>query len=571
MRLTSNVSVTRFLHHARRHGTRTAAGLLRRDSGWRRIANAALPLVSVLLLLAGCGSRETAVQRGNRDQILERGTGADVADLDPQTATNIVEMDVVSTLFEGLVTEDPKDLHPVPAVADTWDISADGLSYTFHLRPDARWSDNTPVTSADFVASWRRILTPSLAAENAGLLYVIQGAEAFNKGTTTDFSQVGVSAPDPHTLRVQLEHPTTYFLSLLTHPAWSPVPIRTIGKFGGVAERGNVWTKPGNLVGNGAFVLKTWRPNQEVLVEKSPTYWDAAQVKLHAIRFRPYDSVDASERAFRAGQLHVTYVLPYGKLDTYRHDAPQYLRSDPYLNTYFLRLNTTRAPLEDERIRRALALAIDRDTLVSRVLRGGQVPATAITPPGLPHYTPPSGLGFDPAKARQLLTEAGHPDGKDLPPIELLFNTSENLRVIAEALQEMWHRELGINVPLVNQEYKVVLSQRRAGQFQMILGDWVGDYLDANTFLEPWRRDSPNNYTGWGSVQYDALLFAAARDPNPVARAAQLAHAESLLLAAAPIIPLYYNTHTYLLQTSVKGWYPTLLDHHPYKYVSLQP
>jgi oligopeptide transport system substrate-binding protein len=521
--------------------------------------------------LASCAKRETAVERGNREQILERGAGADVADLDPQTAINISEMDAVSTLFEGLVTEDPVDLHPVPGVSDRWDVSADGLTYTFHLRPDARWSDQSPVTAADFVASWRRILTPSLAAENAGLLYVVLGAEAFNKGVAPDFSQVGVSAPDPHTLRVRLEHPTTYFLSLLTHPAWLPVPVHVIEKFGGVADRGNRWTRPGNLVGNGAFVLKTWRPNQEVLVEKSPTYWDAAHVKLHAIRFHPYDSIDAAERAFRAGQLHVTYVLPYGKLETYRREGPQYLRSDPYLNTYFLRLNTTRAPLEDERIRRALALSIDRDALVSRVLRGGQTPATALTPPGLPDYTPPSGLASDIAAAHQLLAETGHGDGKGLPPIELLFNTSENLRLVAEALQEMWRRELGLNVQLVNQEYKVVLSQRRAGQFQIILGDWVGDYLDASTFLDIWRGGSPNNYTGWGNVEYDALLFAAARDPNPATRSAQLQRAESLLLAAAPIIPLYYNTHTYLLQPSVHGWHPTLLDHHPYKYVSLQP
>jgi oligopeptide transport system substrate-binding protein len=523
------------------------------------------------VLVAGCAKRETAVVQGNREQVLYRGTGAEVTDLDPQTSVNITEMDVVSALFEGLVTEDPVDLHPVPGVAERWDQSADGLTYTFYLRHDAKWSDGSPVTAADFVASWQRMLTPSLAAENASLLYVLQGAEAYHKGANNDFGQVGVRAVDTTTLRVTLEHPTPYFLALLTHAAWLPVPVQTIEKFGPRADRGNRWTRPGNLIGNGAFVLKVWRPGDEVVVEKSPTYWDAAHVRLHAIHFRPYESVDAAERAFRARQLHVTYVLPFGKADAYRRDAPQFLRSDAYLNTYFVRLNTTRRPLDDDRVRRALSLAIDRDALVQHVLHGGQSPATAITPPGLPGYTPPSGPAFDANAAATLLAEAGYPRGQGLPTIELLFNSSENLRIVAEALQEMWRRELGVHVQLVNQEFKVVLSERRAGHYQLLLSDWVGDYLDASTFLDPWRSDSGNNHTGWSNVDYDALLFAAARNPDPAARTAQLEKAEALLLNAAPIIPLYYNAHTFLLQPAVKGWHPTLLDHHPYKSVWLEP
>jgi oligopeptide transport system substrate-binding protein len=527
-------------------------------------------LVGLAAFFASCAKRETAVERGNRTQTLERGAGPDVADLDPQLAVNLPEMDVASALFEGLVVEDPVDLHPVPGVAERWDISADGLTYTFSLRPSAKWSDGSVVTADDFVASWRRALTPTLAAENAGLLYVIQGAEAFHKGVNPDFAQVGVRAVNPHTLVVKLEHPAPYFLSLLTHAVWLPVPMATIGKFGAAAERGNRWTRPENFVGNGAFTLKTWRPNQEIVVEKSATYWDAAHVRLHAIRFHPFDSMDAAERAFRAGQLHVTYVLPYGKIETYRREAPQFLRSDPYLNTYFLRLNTTQPVLADARVRRALALAIDRSALVEKVLHGGQEPATAITPRGLPGYTPPPGLATDSAAARQLLSDAGYGPDHPLPHLILLFNTSENLRLVAEALQEMWRRELGITVELVNQEYKVVLSERRAGHFQLILGDWVGDYLDASTFLTPWQRDSPNNHTGWGSAEYDALLFAAMRDANLATRALAMQKAEALLLDAAPIIPLFYNAHTFLLQPSVKGWQPTLLDHHPYKDVWLE-
>lgn len=529
-----------------------------------------LGFLAALSLLSGCLKRESNVQRGDREGVLHRGIGADPTDLDPHVATNLAEVDLVSALFEGLVVEDPVDLHPAPGVAARWEVSPDQLTYTFYLRPEAKWSDGKPVTAEDFVASWRRVLTPSLGAENAGMLYVLQGAEAFHKGATKDFATVGVKATDARTLRVTLEHPAIYFLSLLTHAAWLPVPLSTVSAHGDAYSRGVPWTRPGRFVGNGAFQLKAWHPNREIVVEKSATYWDAARVRLNGIAFYPIESLDAEERAFRSGQLHVTYVLPYGKVDAYRQNSPQFLRTDPYLNTYFFRLNVRQAPLNNERVRRALALAVDRTAIVEKILRGGQKPATAVTPPGLPGYTPPPGAVSNVATARTLLAEAGFPGGKGLPPLEMLYNTSANHRLIAEAVQEMWRRELGVDVRLINQEFKVVLSERRAGRYQILLSDWVGDYLDASTFLDLWRSDNGNNHTGWASREYDALMFAAARTADPVARAADMQKAEALMLAAAPVIPLYYNTHVFLVQPSVKGWNPTLLDHHPYKHVWLE-
>jgi len=486
-----------------------------------------------LLVVTGCLKREPAVQSGNREQVLHRGTGYEVGDLDPQLATNIAEADICSALFEGLVAEDPVDLHPVPGVAERWEVSPDRLTYTFHLRGDARWSNGTAVTARDFVDAWRRILTPSFGAGNADLLYVVQGAEAYHKGITKDFTQVGVSATDARTLRVTLENPAPYFLSLLSHPAWAPVPLAVIAASGAPDDRGNAWTRPGHLVGNGPFTLKSWEPNKRIIVEKAPTYWDAEHVRLNAIHFYPIDSVDAEERAFRAGQLHVTYVLPFGKIDAYRRDAPQFLRVDPYLNTYFFRLNVRRPPFGDERVRRALALAVDREAIVNKILHGGQQAATAMTPPGLPGYLPPPGAPADFAAARRLLAEAGFPEGKGLPVIELLYNTSENHRVLAEAVQEMWRRELGLEVRLVNEEFKVVLTERRAGRYQILLSDWVGDYPDPATFLDLWRSDSGNNHTGWSSPDYDARLFAAARTVDPADRARHLRGAEALVLASA--------------------------------------
>ncbi|MEO6873753.1 MAG: peptide ABC transporter substrate-binding protein, partial [Opitutaceae bacterium] len=527
-------------------------------------------LFVAILSASGCAKRETAVQSGNRDQVLHRGIGSEVSDLDPQLAANIAEGDIASALFEGLVVEDPVDLHPEPGVAESWEVSSDQLTYLFHLRTNARWSNGSPVTAQDFVASWRRILTPTLGASNADLLQLIQGAEAFHKGLTQDFATVGVTAVDAHTLRVRLEHSAPYFLSLLTNPAWSPVPLAVIAANGSTTERGNRWARPETFVGNGPFILKSWEPNRRIIVERSPNYWDVVHVRLTAIHFYPIESIDAEERAFRAGQLHLTYVLPFGKVDTYRREAPQLLRTDPYLNTYFFRLNLQRPPFGDERVRRALAEAIDRSAIVEKILHGGQIAATAITPPGLPGYTPPTGLVMDLPAARQLLVDAGFPGGKGLPPIELLYNTSENHQVIAEAVQEMWRRNLGVEVRLVRQEFKVVISERRAGNYQILLSDWVGDYLDPTTFLDLWRTDGGNNHTGWTNPTYDSLLFGAARVTDPTERANQLKQAESLMLAAAPIIPLYYNTHVFLLQPSVKGWHPTLLDHHPYKHVWLE-
>jgi oligopeptide transport system substrate-binding protein len=433
-----------------------------------------------------------------------------------------------------------------------------------------RWSNGTPLTAEDFVSSWRRVLTPSLAAPNASLLYVLQGAEAFAKGAEKDFGTVGVKAPDPRTVQVTLAQPTPYFLSLLSHPAWMPVPVAVIAASGAVAERGNAWTRPGKLVGNGPFMLQSWEPNQRLVVVKSPTYWDAATVRLNAIHFHPIDSVDAEERAFRAGQLHITYALPFSKVEAYRRDSPQLLRVDPYLNTYFLRFNVARPFLNEPRLRRALALAIDRSAIVNKVLRGGQLPAEAFTPPGTAGYTPAAHLPTDFAEARRLLAEAGYPGGKGLPTFELLLGSSENHRLTAEAIQEMWRRELGVQVRLVSQEFKSVLAQRRTGDYQILFSDWVGDYLDPNTFLDVWRSDSGNNYTGWSNPAYDSLLRSASLTTDPAARFALFQQAEKLLLDAAPLAPLYYNSHIFLLRPAVKGWHPTLLDHHPYKHVWLE-
>jgi len=520
-------------------------------------------------IFTGCGRRESPVDRGNRERILHRGISHDLASLDPHLATQTSDYSVLSALLEGLAAEDPVDLHPVPGVAERWEISPDGLSYTFFLRANAKWSNGDPVTAKDFVGSWQRILTPSLGSDYANLFFIIEGAEAFNKGLA-GFEQVGLRAPDARTLHVKLEHPSAYFLSLLTHMAWLPVHLGSIEKSGSSTDRNNAWAVPGRFIGNGPFNLTAWREGQEIVVEKSATYWDNSTVRLQGIHFHAIDSIDVEERAFRARQLHITEAMPPAKIDSYRRDSPQLLRTDPLLGTYFYRLNTTRPFLNDVKIRRALALAVDRKAIVEKILRAGQLPAVALTPPGTAGYTAQTSLPTDFAAARQLLVEAGYPGGKGLPAFELLFNTSESHRLVAEAIQEMWRRELGVEVRLANQELKGTLEARRAGNYQIMRAVWMADFIDPATFLDIWHSDSGNNYTGWKNQDYDALLFTAARESKPASRMALLQKAEALLLAEAPMIPIYHYTHVFLIQPSVKGWNSTLLDHHPYKHVWLE-
>jgi oligopeptide transport system substrate-binding protein len=518
--------------------------------------------------LAGC-SRATDVSAGDRSQVLHRGIGPEPADLDPHMATQTSYYTVLSAILEGLTSEDPTDLHAVPGVAEHWDTSPDGLTYTFHLRGDARWSNGDPVTAQDFIGSWRRMLTPSLGAAYASQLYLIEGAEAFNKGDS-DFSRVGLRAKDSHTLTVALEHPAPWFLSLLASPAWMPVHLPTVAKFGGVAERGNPWATPGRWVGNGPFVLTSWHRGQDIVVTRSQTYWDSGGVRLREIHFHAFDSVDAEERAFRAGQLHVTETIPPDKIDAYRRDTPGVLRVDPLLGTFFLRVNVRRPGLNDARIRLALALAVDRSAIVEKLLRGGQLPAFSFTPAGIGGYAPERVQQGGIEDARRLLSESGHPGGAGLPAYDLLYNTSESHRTIAEAVQEMWRRDLGIRVRLVNEDFKSTEESRSSGAYDLLRSAWIADYEDPSAFLEIWRGDSSNNFTGWSNADYDNLLFTAARTADPAARNALYGKAERLLLTEAPIIPIYHYAHVFLIRPSVRGWHPTLLDHHPYKGVWLE-
>ncbi len=518
---------------------------------------------------SGCKKRETDVERGIREQVLHRGLSADLKGLDPHLETGLPEINVISALFEGLVGEHPETGAPVPAVAERWESSADGLVWTFHLRPNAKWSNGEPVTAHDFVASIRRVLTKSLTADNVAMLFVLANAESWYQGGLTDFAQVGVLALDDRKLRLTLAHPAPYLLSLLAHPIWYPVHLPTLEKNGGSTKRDTRWTEPATLVGNGPFVLKVNRRSEVIIVDKSPTYWDAAAVRLNSIHFHPAADVDGEERAFRAGQLHITEALPVAKVDSYRKDNSPALRISPFLDTYFYRLNTTRPGLDSPLVRRALSLAIDRRVITEKITRGGQQPAAAFTPTGTGGYAPPVVLRTDLAEARSLLAAAGFPEGRGLPPLEIMINTSGNHRVIAEAIQQMW-RQLGVPVAVNNMEMASLFAKRRALDYSVMRAEWVADFADPKSFLDVFRGGSSNNHTGWNSLRYDALLHAADRTADPVARHGLLAQAETVLLDELPIIPIYHFTTVRLVHPAVRGWHPLPLDRHPYKHVWLE-
>lgn len=536
---------------------------------FRRTAGALAGIA--VLAAAGCHRRETRVQSGDRTQTLYWGNGAEPQDLDPQIVTGVPEDHILTALLEGLVSEDPHDLHPVPGVAKSWDVSPDGLVYTFHLRADARWSNGRPVTAQDFVGSYRRILTPALAAQYAYMLYPVAGARAFNEGKLTDFSKVGFKALDARTLRVTLRHPTPYLLSLMNHYSWFPVYLPEIERAGGLTRRGTDWTRPGNFVGNGPFVLKAWEPNRVIVVDKSPTYWDRRHVRLNEIRFYPTESADTEDLMFRAGQLHVTDTVPLAKIPWYRKHDPAVLHSDPYLGVSFYRFNVTRPPLNDVRVRRALALAVDRESLVRDVLKGGQQPAYSFIPsvPTAGFVTRPW-FHEDVAAARRLLAAAGYPGGRGFPKVELLYNTLEANRTIAEAIQQMWRRNLGIEVGLVNEEWKVYLDSERTMNYQIERAAWIADYIHPQTFADMWATGGGNNETGWSDPTYDRLLAEVGRMKTNAERNTIYHRLNRILMEQMPILPLYFYTRNHLVATSVHGYYPTLLDEHPWKYIYLK-
>ena len=518
-----------------------------------------------VLFTASCSHRETQVTQATREKILLVGNRSEPSDLDPHTISGVPEKNIVGTLFEGLTRTDPATLEPRPGVAERWDVSADALTYTFHLRADAKWSDGKTVTAQDFLVSFKRVLSPALAADSADEMYPVVNAEAYHKGTLKDFNQVGFRAIDERTFEMRLRHPAGFLLKSMATRIWYPVPVHAIEKFAPLTQRGSAWTRPGNLVGNGPFVLHTWEPNRFVEVRRSPTYWNRATVLLNGVRFIPLEGESAEEAAFRAGQLHITGSVPTTKLDVYRKNAPELLRIHPYSGVYYYSFNVTKPPFNDVRLRRALAMAVDRESIVKNITRAGETPAYHFTIEGIDGYVSHARTRLDFDAARKLLAEAGYPRGQGLPPIRLLFNTAENHRAIAEAVQQTWKRELGIELKLENQEWRVYLESMKQKDYDISRAGLIMEPYDPSQFLKVFASPTGFNRTGWSDPDFSRLYEEVMNTANREQREVLMQRMEQILTDAMPILPIYYYTNQYLIDPSVHGMVENLLANVPYE------
>ena len=501
------------------------------------------------------------------EQVLHRGNGAEPETLDPAKSTGVTESNIQYEIFEGLTTYSP-DGEVVPGVAEKWEVSDDGKTYTFHLR-DSKWSNGDPVTAEDFVYSWRRVVDPATASDYAPIFDVIASAEQIRKGEEKDLTKLGVTATDPKTFTVSLAKSAPYFLGLIRHSSFLPVSKATVDKFG------QDWTKPGNIVGNGAFTLSEWTPQASLTVVKNPNYYDAANVKLEKIVYYPTEDISEEFKRYRNGELQITYEVPSDQIGYIEANLKDEYEAKPYLGTYYYVVNTTRENGAKKEVREALALAIDRETIADKVTGGSFLPAYSWVPPGTPDYATQYVSFKDMpmaeriAKAKELLAGAGFTAEKPLK-LELLYNTSENHKKIAVAIQDMW-KQVGVDATLNNQEWQVYLDTRDNKQFDVARAAWIGDYADPVTFLDLFLSDAGvRNDAGYNNAEFDKLVKDSFGITDPKARMASLEKAEQMFLADLPIIPILHYKTKHMVSKKVAGWAYNNLDFHMGRYMSIQ-
>ena len=525
----------------------------------------AIPLAVVCLggvLFSGCWKPEPVA-----DVVIVNGNEPE--SLDPAIVTGISEMRITKSLFEGLLRLDPHDARPIPGLAESWTISPDGRNYIFHLRTNALWSTGEPITSRDVIYSWLRALDPATAADYAGQLFYLKNAEDFYLGKIKDSAQVGIHTPDPWTVQVELNAPVAFFLELCTFSAFGVVPQKVIEKYG------DRWLHQRPLPCSGPFELVAWKLNDKVRIRKNPRYWDAAHTGSEIIDILPIGSPNAALNLYETGIADIVWdkdLVPVELLDilTKRPDFHTF----SYLGTYFYRFNVTRKPFDDRRVRQAFAFATDKGRIVHKLTQGGEKPANHFVPDGVAHYTSPELTRFDLEKARALLAEAGFPGGRGFPPVQYTFysgagGSGKMQEKIAVEIQQMWREALGIQLELRQIERKVFLSSQSRLDYDISASSWIGDYNDANTFLDMYLSNSGNNRTGWKNPQYDDLIHAANLQTDLEKRAGIFRQAEKLLVSEeAPIVPLYfYAGFNYFNPSNIAGIFQNILDEHPMQYL----
>lgn len=624
-----------------------------------------LALVLVAVTLAGCSaSAKNGLYFGKTTppagQVLRYVTGSEPESLDPQISSGQPEARIYMAIFEGLTDYDPKNMQPIPAIAERWDVNNDSSEFVFHLRHNARWSNGDPITAQDFVYSMRRALSPELASRSAYLAYYIKNAQAYNEGdvfvrdprtnefllekdyaiadaasasttatpvppateaseyppTTQDLAadtafhqlmhaparlalpgdekgrakladknpklkaalagkefvpvkaeDMGVEAVDDYTYRISLVQSAPFFLGLTGHQLFRLVPRKAIEKYGDAK-----WTQPGNIVTCGPFKMKAWKPYDEIVVERDPMYWDAANVHLDQISFYPVEDNSAIMSLYKAGEVDafLNHTVPTAWLD-YIRQLKDYMDAPEAANDYYL-INTTKAPMNDVRVRKAFNMAIDKVAFAQ--WRKVTKPTTSFVPEGIfPGYPRVTGDEYNPARAKQLLAEAGYADPKKFPvnQVEITYNTTSNNKAIAEFVQAQWKQNLGITVTIKNMEFKTFLVQRSNLDYKgFARGAWSADYMDPYTFLSLFYTPKGDNGTGWWDAKYAAMLDEANRTLDKQKRYEILAKAEKYMLDAQPVIPLDIPATSWMKKPYVKGLYPNPMTLHAWKFVYIE-
>lgn len=527
-------------------------------------------------LLAACGEQRSATTKQTTNAaaaaaapgeiVLNRGNAAEPLSLDPHHANSVWEDNILGDLMIGLTT-DSVDGEPIPGAAEKWEQSEDGKTWTFHLR-DHLWSDGQPVTAEDFVFAWRRILDPKTASPYGYYLYLIKNAEAVN-ASKMPLTALGVKAPDAKTLVVELEHPAPYLLEYLMHFTTSPLPRHL------VEARGDAWTKAGTYVSNGPYNLAEWSPNDHVTLLKNKSFYDADNVKIDRAIFYPTTDYGAALKRLRAGELDIQDRMPAQEIDWLKKNMPEIVRLDPILVTELLVCNMTRKPFDDVRVREALSLALDRETIVNKIEKVGDPPAYGMIPPATANYPGGVALSFKNMpfperlkRARDLMREAGFGPDKLLRTSLLIRSAAPDRRRIPVAIQQMW-TQIYVDAQILQLDASIFYNTIETGDFDIANAGWSADFNDASTFLELLRKDNPNNWGHYNNPEYDKLLDQAGNALDLEQRGEILAMAEATALKDHAWIPVYFWVSGELVRPYVKGWVKNGLQKHRTRWLSI--
>ena len=538
--------------------------------------------MSLLLLVFGCGKKqEIACIVGNQDvivggesgqelsptQVFRKNNGTEPGTLDPHRAEGVPASNVLRDLFEGLVMEDPSGAY-ISGAAESWSLSEDAKTYVFKMRENGKWSNGDVVTAEDFVYGLRRSVDPATLSNYSSMLYPIKNARDIVLGKRSS-ETLGVRANGPTTLIIELEEPTPYFLSLLTHSTTYATHRPSVEKFGAR------FTRPGNLVGNGAFKLEEWRVQSHIKLVRNTEYWDNKNTTLEEVYYYPIDDVNSSFKRYRAQELDFTETVLAEQLPWIRQCLPGDLKISPYFGSYYYGFNNTQPPFKNKpKLRTALSMAVDRNVITDIILGAGQIPAYSLVPSVKTFKAVPANWSQwtqeqRNQEAQRLYSEAGFSKEKPLE-VEILYNTSDNHKRIALAIAAMWKQTLGVKTTLRNQEWKVFLETRRLKQgTQVYRAGWIGDYDDPYTFSQLLHSENEMNHPGYSSEEYDELINLAATKNAGESRLDVLRQAEKTMLEDMPIIPIYFYVSQHLIKPRVSGLEGNVMDHHYSKYVRI--